>query len=42
MLLIEGCHVLVLIHRDTSYIRVAAEAAAALLERQVTADAANR
>ncbi len=42
MLLIEGCHVLVLIHRDTSYIRVAAEAAAALLRRQVSADAANR
>ena len=40
MLLIEGCHVLALIHRDTSYIRVAAEAAAALLQRQVSADAA--
>ena len=31
VLLIEGCHVLVLIHRDTSYVQVAAEAAAALL-----------
>jgi AcrR family transcriptional regulator len=34
VLLIEGCHVLVLIHHDTSYIRVAAEAAAALLQRR--------
>ncbi len=40
--LIEGCHVLVLIHCDTNYIRVAAEAAAALLQRQMAADAANR
>ncbi len=39
--LIEGCHVLVLIHRDTSYIRVAAEVAAALLRRQLAADAAS-
>ena len=34
VLLIEGCHVLVLIHRDTSYVRVAAEAAAVLLQRR--------
>ena len=40
MLLIEGCHVLVLIHRDPSYIRVAAEAAAALLQRQAPGAAA--
>ena len=42
MLLIEGCHVLVLIHSDTGYIRVAAEAAARLLERQVMTGAASR
>ena len=42
MLLIEGCHVLVLIHRDPSYIRVAAEAAAALLQRRMTADVPGR
>ena len=40
MLLIEGCHVLVLIHRDTGYIPVAAEAAAALLRRHAAAAAA--
>jgi AcrR family transcriptional regulator len=42
MLLIEGCHVLVLIHRDTSYIRIAAEAAAALLQRRMATDVAGR
>ena len=42
MLLIEGCHVLVLIHRDTSYIRVAAEAAAALLQRRMATDVTGR
>lgn len=35
VLLIEGCHVLVLIHHDTSYIRAAADAAAVLLQRRV-------
>jgi len=39
MLLVEGCHVLVLIHGDTGYIRAAAEAAAALLQRYVAAEA---
>ena len=34
VLLIEGCHVLVLSHRDTGYVRFAAEAAAALLQRR--------
>lgn len=35
VLLIEGCHVLVLIHGDPAYIRAAAEAAAALLQRRL-------
>lgn len=33
MLLIEGCHVLVLVHKDTSYVSAASDAAQLLVER---------
>ena len=36
MLLIEGCHSLVLIHGDSSYVNTASEAARLLVQRHVT------